>query len=352
MNCQDIKNKELIPEYLLGRLPEDQQKELQEHINSCKSCREEFEQEQKTFSGIQSYARSRMRQEIREQVDEIRERSAKTDWTLISKVAAVLFFLSLIPALVYYQYHFEPSFDEELLKPGKMEAIEEEILSGPVPESLTTDMDEKKDKKVLPKISTTPTPAPPVQPAEQPLMTATASSEGAGLAITGELDDLSSEPLSKQESAEERTEEEAVQTVEYTVRERIAASRSAAKPAAPPSKKSVFSSTLGESDNMNLISPILLEHANITWNLYLDWDPGSGPDKMPLMIIRSEERNDVYWKLAEQPQKIPVSHIQFIARNESTFVSIFPDSTRYILNLGKAASAVRIIPAGSESPNK
>ena len=50
MKC--IRAKQLIQEYLDNHLPEQEKKELEEHIQSCNSCKEELAEYKNLFSDV------------------------------------------------------------------------------------------------------------------------------------------------------------------------------------------------------------------------------------------------------------------------------------------------------------
>ena len=90
---EEIKNKNLIEEYLLGHLSGQQLEEFEIHLKSCENCSSDLEAERQMIFGISSYARRSMKNEIRLQVEELRKVNIGRDWTLISKIAAVLFLI-------------------------------------------------------------------------------------------------------------------------------------------------------------------------------------------------------------------------------------------------------------------
>ena len=102
MNCQYILQNEIHEKFLKGLLSEDQKAEFELHLKSCESCRKTFENEKAIFDGIRLAGRQAMKLEIEQQVEKLREEPAGTDWTLIFKVAAVLFFLVIMPGTLYF----------------------------------------------------------------------------------------------------------------------------------------------------------------------------------------------------------------------------------------------------------
>ena len=102
MDCEYILQNEIHEKFLKGLLSENQKAELELHLKSCESCRKTFENEKAIFDGIRLAGRKAMKLEIERQVEKSREERAGTDWTLIFKVAAVLFFLVIMPGTLYF----------------------------------------------------------------------------------------------------------------------------------------------------------------------------------------------------------------------------------------------------------
>jgi hypothetical protein len=102
MDCEYILQNEIHEKYLKGLLTDDQKAEYESHLKSCESCRKAFENEKVLFEGIQYSGRAAMKLEIERQVEKLREEQSETDWTLIFKVAAVLFFLVIMPGTLYF----------------------------------------------------------------------------------------------------------------------------------------------------------------------------------------------------------------------------------------------------------
>ncbi|MBN1409027.1 MAG: hypothetical protein JW956_14605 [Calditrichaceae bacterium] len=102
MNCEYILQNEIHEKFLRGLLSEDQKAEYELHLKQCESCRTTFENEKALFEGIQSAGQQAMKLEIERQVEKLREEHTGADWTLIFKVAAVLFFLVIMPGTLYF----------------------------------------------------------------------------------------------------------------------------------------------------------------------------------------------------------------------------------------------------------
>ncbi|MEJ2596024.1 MAG: hypothetical protein P8100_13080 [bacterium] len=83
-------------------MTENQKAEFESHLKSCESCRKTFENEKALFDGIRLAGHQAMKLEIEHQVEKLKQERAGTDWTLIFKVAAVLFFLVIMPGTLYF----------------------------------------------------------------------------------------------------------------------------------------------------------------------------------------------------------------------------------------------------------
>ena len=102
MNCEYILQNEIHEKFFKGLLKEDQRAEYKSHLKSCESCREAFENEKALFEGIQLAGRQTMKLEIQRRVEKLKEEQTSIDWTLIFKVAAVFFFLVIMPGTLYF----------------------------------------------------------------------------------------------------------------------------------------------------------------------------------------------------------------------------------------------------------
>ena len=102
MNCEYILRNDIHEKFLRGFLTDEQKTEFQSHLDSCESCRKIFENERILSEGIRSVGRKSMKLEIERQVEQLRDEQSPTDWTLLFKVAAVLFFLVILPGTLYY----------------------------------------------------------------------------------------------------------------------------------------------------------------------------------------------------------------------------------------------------------
>lgn len=127
MNCQYIQQNDFHENYLLGRLSKAEESEYEKHIEGCDSCREELAKQRTLIGGIQAVGRQEMKQQIREQVEELREqpRTNGSKWQMILKIAAVLFIIALIPSAIYY---FRTDTGEpiaRLIKPKSEPAVEQ-----------------------------------------------------------------------------------------------------------------------------------------------------------------------------------------------------------------------------------
>jgi hypothetical protein len=141
MDCQHIQKNELHERYLLGRLEEAERSEYEKHIERCGSCRDELAKHKTLISGIQAVGREEMKQQIREQVGELKKRpgSDGSKWQMILKIAAVLFIVAMIPSAIYYFRTDSGQPIARLLKPEPVPAQKQsfEAEEGASDESLS-----------------------------------------------------------------------------------------------------------------------------------------------------------------------------------------------------------------------
>ena len=102
MDCDYILRNEIHEKFLKGLLSENEIAEYQSHLDSCESCQKALDNEQIIFEGIRFTGRQEMKLEISNQVAILREENKTTDWTLLFKVAAVIFFLVIMPGTLYF----------------------------------------------------------------------------------------------------------------------------------------------------------------------------------------------------------------------------------------------------------
>lgn len=108
MECQIILRNELHEKYILDRLDDLEKAEYEAHLDYCKTCKTELEEQQALITGVREAAKNKMKAEIRRQV-EIREINPPgIDWATVSKIAAVLFIFVLAPPMIYYLQKNEP----------------------------------------------------------------------------------------------------------------------------------------------------------------------------------------------------------------------------------------------------
>ena len=104
MDCQTIRENELHEKYLLGRLTDHEKFDYQKHINQCKSCKSELDDQSLLISGIRETGRREMKEEIRQLALEYESGQSRFNWPLLAKIAAVLFVIMMTPS-VYYIYN-------------------------------------------------------------------------------------------------------------------------------------------------------------------------------------------------------------------------------------------------------
>jgi hypothetical protein len=137
MNCNYIREHEIIDAYLLGRLNRDEKEVFEAHVQDCPVCREHLEQRRAIITGIRMAAYDEMKNGLRRQISKLRDERPETDWTVVFKIAAVVLFFTLLPGLIYYHYYPgnvspEGSFREMKLSPV---AADEETSAANVTES-------------------------------------------------------------------------------------------------------------------------------------------------------------------------------------------------------------------------
>ena len=149
MDCHYIDQNELHELFFMDKLDADTKKEYLKHLEQCEKCRIEQEKERSLGSGIRQYARLRLKDEIKRQVEEIR-RERREQLYSFYKIAAVVFVFAFIPSLyIYYQ-------ETGVLMQEKKVAIFEEIVSEEISdEENITSVEIEKKKTILPE------PAPP-----------------------------------------------------------------------------------------------------------------------------------------------------------------------------------------------
>lgn len=99
-----IRENDIHEKYILNQLEEQEKQAYEAYLESNPEAREELEQTRKIVEGVRAAGTAKMRKEIAEQVEAIHD--SKTDWSMLYKVAAVLFIFVLLPAIIYYHQNF------------------------------------------------------------------------------------------------------------------------------------------------------------------------------------------------------------------------------------------------------
>jgi hypothetical protein len=121
MDCKTILENDLHERYVLGLLDESEKLKYEQHLDGCDSCQKQLEHERTLISGIRGVGRQEMKAEIRRQVEIEKSGKATVSWGMISKVAAVLLFVVITPAVIYYSQIDTP--DEIPILPKSEEQI-------------------------------------------------------------------------------------------------------------------------------------------------------------------------------------------------------------------------------------
>ncbi len=102
-SCKKIKEKEIIDQYLLGFLSDEEEFEFLKHLRECDSCRQKFETSQnviKTFSErakTKAELPSEFRKKIRNEISETRSlRNSQISFSIFKIAASFIIFLSII----------------------------------------------------------------------------------------------------------------------------------------------------------------------------------------------------------------------------------------------------------------
>jgi hypothetical protein len=101
MACDYMLREDFYELYLMNRLNPDEKAAFENHLKSCSDCRQKLEAERELIGGIRNEAKREMKLEIQRQAEIYREQKHNTDWTLVVKVAAVVFFLVIMPGMLY-----------------------------------------------------------------------------------------------------------------------------------------------------------------------------------------------------------------------------------------------------------
>lgn len=147
MDCKYIRQNDIHEKYVMNRLSEAEKSEYEKHIEGCSSCREELNKEREIVEGIQRVGLQEMKNEIQQQVTDVKTRKQKLDWQMILKVAAVIFLIAIIPSAIYYFQTEQGEPISQLVKP-KDSKLENESFA--YDEALVKDKTETREKTAQP----------------------------------------------------------------------------------------------------------------------------------------------------------------------------------------------------------
>lgn len=101
MNCEYILQNDFHERYVLGKLSDSEKSDYEKHLKECANCQKNLQEERRLIEGVKYAARQEMKLDIQKQTAQLKKSSSKTDWTIAFKVAAVMFFLVLMPSMIY-----------------------------------------------------------------------------------------------------------------------------------------------------------------------------------------------------------------------------------------------------------
>jgi hypothetical protein len=78
------------------------------------------------------------------------------------------------------------------------------------------------------------------------------------------------------------------------------------------------------------------------WDLILNPSSTNDTNKFRVQFIQTELQNQIQWSLPGEKTQYPLNDIQIFTKNDSTYVFLFPDSSKFQLNLGKKPSSFRL----------
>lgn len=100
-SCTYQPGDEIYTDYIRDRLSSAEKQVFEGHLQDCAECRQRLEDERRFVNGIKVIGRHDMKKEIQRQIAERKQESTPVDWTIAFKVAAVMFFLVLMPGMIY-----------------------------------------------------------------------------------------------------------------------------------------------------------------------------------------------------------------------------------------------------------
>ncbi|MEJ2056182.1 MAG: zf-HC2 domain-containing protein, partial [Calditrichaceae bacterium] len=102
MDCNYILQNDIHEKYLKNELGPEEESDYLAHLKTCTVCRQALENEKIFLEGIRHAGHAEMKREIESQVAKLKSTHSGADWTLVFKVAAVLFFLVIMPGTLYF----------------------------------------------------------------------------------------------------------------------------------------------------------------------------------------------------------------------------------------------------------
>lgn len=313
MTCNEIRQQELLENYILGRLDDEQQKALEAHLKQCDSCRKKLEQERYLISGIRKRAREELKQALHEEVARQKSSPKKQDWTLYFKVAAVLFFVVLAPGILYYHYSFGPYSP----KPTSVPETELQKPSLPSPEPTAPVQHEKSTREIS--LREQKTDLSQNKDGESSIVQTSKQAE---------TEALSQRPKIPIPSEKEQLQREALDKISMdSHRYRLSA----------------YSAQSGVGRSLHFPDGIRMEVGERLIHMTLIGNTGLNADTLPVEILKPQ--NGVYpvkWFLPDSVLRNSRNNINFKVINDSTIISLFPDSSLYQIKLGQKPTSVRL----------
>lgn len=125
---------EIYTDYILNRLSSAEKQMFEGHLQDCPECRQRLEDERRFVQGIKLIGHQEMKKEIQRQIDEKKQQRTSMDWTIAFKVAAVMFFLVLMPGMIYMlnDYILVPALEPTYPLPSSSAEIRLREESAPV----------------------------------------------------------------------------------------------------------------------------------------------------------------------------------------------------------------------------
>ncbi len=317
MTCETIQSGDLIERYIMQTLSEAERKAFEEHITECPACASLLDQEQELLDGIDYHARKAMKQEIRSQVEKLRKQEP-TDWTLFFKVAAVLFFVAIIPGLLYYQYRIvpvtetpfqQPALQQEPrpMSPKKTEKEEPPVSKHLPDDGLQSVMPEEVTETALDEVEQKAVPAPP---ADQAPVMKSGEHPGRGTSETRKAVDDNRE-----------------------------------RSVLPHQGTGILGNVTSGLSKEGPAKRIHRTVNNTNWKIVFLPSDTQLSDTLLLQTDRLQaETVAIIWLVPEQVFRSNLEEMVLRQETDSSLVAVFADSMQYRIYMGKQAKAVRIHP--------